>query len=485
MSKSIQNNQEVFEQPETPPKRYSLKCMADIQMEQPRFFWDGFIPANTVGFIAGAGGCGKSTFVSWIVAKFTRGTLPGAYEGIPGRVLMVSPEDSPAATTKPRLEVNGADCTRIQMLTTKVFAAGKEHERELTLPRDMPDITQAVTDFRTYYPDEPLLVVLDPITAVMSGDENKAPDVQAVVYPLNALAQDYGVTIIGIKHNRKGVGIASEMMAGAKDWQTAARWVIAVAKRTDLPPGSTDTSVFQVAKLNSAKKPETAYEFTITSEIAGVDESGKPVESSKVSDPVESQTTFEEAICSERDILIDGETQNERQEIADYIRERLQAKGVVLAMELTKECVEVFPVTDKTVRRAFNQSGAKRYRTKEVPPKIVWYLPEMFSSEEQLKQYLSGNTKVEPPTLIDEGGVRTGKNSPENGVNAQVVPERTGGVLTGKDLKGKQGKTPGQPSKDGVKGKTPGQPSKSSTDTHSPKEDIGNLTPLPFEEIEN
>ena len=92
MSASIQNNQKVFEQPETQPKLYNLKSMADIQMEQPRFFWDGFIPANTIGFIAGAGGCGKSTFVSWIVAKFTQGTLPGAYEGTPGRVLMVSPD---------------------------------------------------------------------------------------------------------------------------------------------------------------------------------------------------------------------------------------------------------------------------------------------------------------------------------------------------------------------------------------------------------
>ncbi|NMW44297.1 AAA family ATPase [Mobiluncus curtisii] len=451
-------------------------------MEQLRFFWDGFIPANTVGFIAGAGGCGKSTLVSWIVAKFTQGTLPGTYEGIPGRVLMVSPEDLPAATTKPRLKVNGADCTRVQMLKMKVFAAGKEHKRELTLPRDMPDITQAVTDFRTYYPDEPLLVVLDPITVAMSGDENKAPDVQAVVYPLNALAQDYGVTIIGIKHNRKGVGIANEMMAGAKDWQTAARWVISVAARSDLPPGSPNTSVFQVAKLNCAKKPETAYEFTITSGIAGLDGSGNPVESSKVSDPVESQITFEEAICSERAELMDGETRNEKQKIAEYIRECLQAKGVVLATEVTKECKDVFGVSDKTVRRAFNQSGAKLFRTREVPPKVFWYLSEMFSSEEQLKQYLSGNTKVEPPTLIDEGGVRTGKNSPENGVNAQVAPERTGGVPTEEDLRGKQGKTPGQPRKDRAKGKTPGQPRK---DTHSPKEDTGNLTPLPLEEIEN
>lgn len=485
MSRSIQNNQDVFEQPKTPPKRYTLKRMADVQIENPRFFWDGFIPADTLGFIAGAGGCGKSTLVSWIAAKFTQGTLPGAYEGTPGRVLMVSPEDSPATTTKPRLEVNGADCTRIQMLKIKVFAAGKENERELQLPNDMPVITQAVTDFRDVYPNEPLLVVLDPITAPMSGDENKAQDVQALLYPLNALAQEHDVTIIGIKHNRKGVGIANEMMAGAKDWQTAARWVIVVAKRTDLPPGSPDTSVFQVAKLNCAKKPETAYEFTITSEIAGDSKSGKPVESSKVSDPVESRTTFEEAICSERDILADGETRNQRQEIAKHIRERLQAKGVVLATELTKECVEASGVTAKTVRLAFNQSGAERYWTKEVPPKIVWYLPEMFSSEEQLKEYLSGNTKVEPPTLIDEGGVRTGKNSPENGVNAQVAPERTGGVRTGKDLKGKQDKTPGQSSENRVKGKTPGRSSKSSTDSYSPKEGIGNLTPLPFEEIEN
>lgn len=484
MSRSIQNNREVFEQPETPPKLYTLKCMADVQMENPSFFWDGFIPAGTLGFIAGAGGCGKSTLTSWIAAKFTQGTLPGAYEGTPGRVLMVSPEDSPATTTKPRLEVNGADCTRIQMPKIKAFVAGKENERELKLPNDMPAITQAVTDFRDEYPNEPLLVVLDPITAPMNGDENKAQDVQALLYPLNSLAQEHDVTIIGIKHNRKGVGIANEMMAGAKDWQTAARWVIVVAKRADLPPGSPNTSVFQVAKLNCAKKPETAYEFTITSEIAGVGKSGKPVESSKVSDPVESQTSFEEAICSERDILMDGEARNDRQEIAEYIRERLH-KGVFLATQLTKDCVDVFGVTQSTVRRAFKQSGAGRCWTKEVPPKIYWYLPEMISSVEQLKRYLSGDTNVEPPILMDEGGARTGKNSPENGVNAQVALVNAGGALTGKDLKEKQDKTPGQPSKSRVKGKTPGQPGKSSTSTYSPKEDIGNLTPLPFEEIEN
>lgn len=455
--------------------------MADIQIENPRFFWDGFIPAGTIGFIAGAGGCGKSTFVSWIAAKFTQGTLPGAYKGTPGRVLMVSPEDSPAATTKPRLEVNGADCTRIQIPTIKVFAEGVEGERELKLPRDRKAITQAVSDFHEDYPGEPLLVVLDPITAAMSGDENKAQDVQDVLYLLNTLAQKHDVTIIGIKHNRKGVGIANEMMAGAKDWQAAARWVIAVAKRTDLPPGSPNTSVFQVAKLNCAKQPDTAYEFTITSEITGSDKSGKPVVSSRVSDPVESEITFEEAICSERDILVDGETRKDRQDIAGYIRERLN-QGVFLASEITKECEKAFGVSGKTVGRAFDVSGAKRNWISGAPPKVVWYLPEKFSSEEQLKQYLSGNTTVEPPTLIDEGGVRTGENSPENGVNTQVVPERTGGVRTGEDLRGKQDKTPGHSRKDRAKGKTPGQPR---TDTHSPKEDIGNLTPLPFEEIEN
>ncbi|WP_279060088.1 AAA family ATPase [Mobiluncus curtisii] len=475
MSRSIQTNQKVFEQPETQPKPYKLTCLADIQIEQLRFFWDGFIPANTVGFIAGAGGCGKSTLVSWIVAKFTQGTLPGAYEGIPGRVLMVSPEDPPAAVTKPRLDANGADCTRVQMLTIKVFAAEKERERELTLPKDMPTIRQAVTDFRKDYPDEPLLVVLDPITAAMSGDENKAPDVQAVVYPLNALAQDYGVTIIGIKHNRKGVGIANEMMAGAKDWQTAARWLISVATRTDLPPGSPNTSVFQVAKLNCAKKPETAYEFTITSEIAGVDESGNPIESSKVSDPVESQTTFEEATYSERAQVMDGETRNEKQKIAGYIRERLQTKGVVLATELVKECVSIFGVSDKTVKRAFNQSGAKRCWIEGVPPKVVWYLSDKFSSEEQLKQYLSGNTNVEPPTLINEVGVPTGKNSHENGVNAQVVPENQGVSVRGEDSKEQQDKTPGQPRK----------PRKLREDSNSTKGSTENLTPLPLEEIEN
>ncbi len=129
---------------------------------------------------------------------------------------------------------------------------------------------------------------------------------------------------------------------------------------------------------------------------------------------------------------VDGETRNERQEIAEYIRERLQAKGVVLATELTKECINVFGVSDKTVRRAFNQSGAKRCWIEGVPPKVVWYLPEMFSSEKQLKRYLADNAVLADPDAVEveivEEPAQETETAPVSDETPQMVDTATGEI---------------------------------------------------------
>ena len=52
----------------------------------------------------------------WVAARLTRGELPGYLEGTPCDVLFVSAEDHDARVLLPRLDLAGADRTRLWLL---------------------------------------------------------------------------------------------------------------------------------------------------------------------------------------------------------------------------------------------------------------------------------------------------------------------------------------------------------------------------------
>jgi DNA repair protein RadA/Sms len=92
--------------------------MADVQASSIDWLWYPFIPYGKLTIIQGDPGDGKSTLVLNIAAKLSKG------EGLddemkpaePINVIYQTAEDGLADTVKPRLELAGADCSRISII---------------------------------------------------------------------------------------------------------------------------------------------------------------------------------------------------------------------------------------------------------------------------------------------------------------------------------------------------------------------------------
>jgi hypothetical protein len=73
-------------------------------------------------------------------------------------------------------------------------------------------------------------------------------DVRRVMDPLNAMAAELGISVIGIAHFRKGGGSQSDLISGSHAWRDAARCVMLFARDDEA-----DATVMTLEKINSGE----------------------------------------------------------------------------------------------------------------------------------------------------------------------------------------------------------------------------------------
>lgn len=112
-----------------------------VPATQPRWLAAGRLPRAAVTLLVGDEGIGKSLLWVWLVANITTGK-PFPQFGIPARepahVIIVVTEDDWADTVLPRLEVAGADLSRIRVICTAEDGSGAP-----VFPRDLHIIRDA------------------------------------------------------------------------------------------------------------------------------------------------------------------------------------------------------------------------------------------------------------------------------------------------------------------------------------------------------
>jgi hypothetical protein len=90
--------------------------VAAVKSRSIRWAWLGRLAIGYLTVVTGIEGLGKSVFAAWLIARLTRGELPGEWDGKPVDVLIVAAEDGIADTWRPRLELAGADLQRVAFL---------------------------------------------------------------------------------------------------------------------------------------------------------------------------------------------------------------------------------------------------------------------------------------------------------------------------------------------------------------------------------
>jgi hypothetical protein len=225
--------------------------LADVKAKPVDWLWDLFIPRGAVTLLDGDPGLGKSTLALDISARVSRGwKMPPESEidpkAKPGGVLLLSAEDDPETTIRPRLDAAGCDLSKVSL-----FEAVKtcEEESPPVLPWDLALVETTIVERGI------VLVVVDPLTAYLPSeiDAHKDQDVRRCLHRLKLIAQRTGVAILVIRHLNKLTGGPSLYRGGGSIGIVgAARSALIVGCDPDNP----ETKVLASNKSNLGLPPK-------------------------------------------------------------------------------------------------------------------------------------------------------------------------------------------------------------------------------------
>ena len=339
--------------PAAPGVELVLAPLSEVEAKPLEWLWRGWIPRGRLTLVAGNPGAGKSFFTQAVAAAVTRGApLPGENtRREPATVILISLEDDPADTLRPRLEEMGADLGRVLVLQAvlerEVGPDGALHtsERAMVLPRDVGALLEAIRRTRA------ALVVIDPLVAVQDAaiDSHRQAAMRQLLGPLHLVAQETGAAIVAVAHLRKTWSeTALYRVSGSIDLVAAARVVIIVAPDPEdrAPSPSDRRRIACVAKSNVGARPDPVA-FTLGGGRFGW-----------AATPVPQGLTAEALLetpphgTEERGAL---------EEAVDFLREAL-AEGPRTAKEIRREAREA-GIADRTLARAKAILGVKSRKT--------------------------------------------------------------------------------------------------------------------------
>ena len=210
-------------QPEIDSSDVILKRITDVQPETVQWLWYPYIPYRKFTLLEGDPGTGKSWCGLAIATAQSLGKgLPGVDSLQAGNVLIISAEDGLSDTIRPRLSAFQADISRIYAI-----------DGLFTLDKDGCETLEGYIQQL-----KPLLVIIDPLVAYLSGevDVHKANQVRQVTAHLARLAEKHGPAIIAIRHLTKGGSLKPIYRGlGSIDFTAAARSVLLAGSDRDNP----------------------------------------------------------------------------------------------------------------------------------------------------------------------------------------------------------------------------------------------------------
>jgi hypothetical protein len=221
-----------------------------IEPQPVAWLWPGRIARGTLTIVDGDPGCGKSSLACDLAARVSTGRLwPDGESCVLGTAIVLSAEDDPASTLRPRLEAAGADLNRV-IVSSAIFGTGDEL-RLLTLPDDLLLIEESVAQRGA------TLVVLDPLNAFLSGkvDSHRDQDIRRVLAHLTMMAVRTGGALVLIRHlNKSGSSNPIYRGGGSIGITAAARAAFLVGiDHRDIGPEK--RRIFAPIKNNLAKMP--------------------------------------------------------------------------------------------------------------------------------------------------------------------------------------------------------------------------------------
>ena len=231
---------------------------SSVARERGMWLWPGRIASGKLNLFVGDPGKGKSLVTIDIAARVSTGAaFPDGEVCEAGDVLIISAEDDPHDTVRPRLDRAGADVSRVHRIkAVKVtLQDGQQGESFFNLERDIAKLEDAVEKLPGLK-----LIVVDPVNAYMGRTDTFMDSaVRSVLGPFVEMASKRKITIIAIMHLRKAEATAILRVSGSVGFVAAARIVWGFGD----DPNNPDRHIMVGIKNNLAKiLPPLAYRIS-------------------------------------------------------------------------------------------------------------------------------------------------------------------------------------------------------------------------------
>ncbi|WP_236735301.1 AAA family ATPase [Mycolicibacterium elephantis] len=327
---------------------------------QARWLAKGRLPLASISLLVGDEGIGKSLLWVWIVAAVTTGKpLPefGIPERDPQHVILVFTEDDWSPTVRPRLEVAGADLTRIQVICTEDDGSGAP-----TFPRDLHLIEQA--------DPPPALVVVDAwLDTVPPGLSVRDPQqARQALHPWRELATATDAAVLLLCHtNRVASANARDRYGATGELRKKARMTLYAQIDDD------GRLVVGPEKMNTAAPiPASAFTITAVQHFPATEDGDGTVP--LLTYAGESERTAREHIADAYD-TDHGTDSQDRADAERWLRDYLAQEGPRARSADAKREAAKAGISDKMLRRARNRLGVT-ISYEGMPATSVWSLPE-------------------------------------------------------------------------------------------------------------
>lgn len=337
-----------------------LVCLADVEPREIKWLWPGRVPLGRITLLVGRPGEGKSFLTTDMAARITTGTpWPDLSECPIGSVILVSAEDDPGDTIRPRLDAHNADVRKVHLLSAvrRIGEDGQAHEVLFTLAdvAALEAALKALPDCR--------LIVVDPIGSFLGGDTDAHRDneVRGVLAPVAKLAEKYGPAVLVVAHRRKSAGsIADDLALGSRAFTGIARAVWHLTRDTD----NKARRLLLPGKNNLAPEGD-GLAFAIVGDPAAVVWEADPVAMSADDALAQENNAGEESKP--------GPEPEARSHAAEWLRELLKA-GPMESGKI-KEEGKAAGYAWRTLHRAKDELGIRPYRER-FGGNWIWKLPD-------------------------------------------------------------------------------------------------------------
>ncbi|HET7052459.1 MAG TPA: DnaB-like helicase N-terminal domain-containing protein [Solirubrobacterales bacterium] len=343
----------------------SLVSFSEIVARPVRFAWRDRLALGKITLLSGRPKIGKGLLYSHLLAEVTRGTLDGELDG-PRRAIVVTTEDEPGDTLKPRLMAGGADLSLVSYFTM----GSLDDPVPFRVPGDAAELSRRVAE------TDAALVVLDPLVEFLDGrlDANKSQGVRHALASLNGIAREHGCAVLAIAHLNKGLSKDALLRV---EGSAAFTQIVRAGLMLGFDPSDPDEEegsqrVLAVSSTNLSKVPPSlAYEI---SEAVVEGDGGEPIKTARIHLVGESAAVSHDLLGHRED----DESRADHDEATEFLLAELEG-GPKPASEIQR-ARHAAGIGPGALKRAKRQLGVKSTKA-GMGGGWIWALPEHDAAE--------------------------------------------------------------------------------------------------------